>query len=56
LDTPIYDGPKLKPGHAFTGPAIIEELDTTIALQPGDSLRLNEYQVYEIHVGEAAHG
>ena len=55
LDTPIYDGAKLKPGHAFAGPAIIEESDTTIALQPGDSLRLNEYQVYEIRVGEAAH-
>ena len=56
IDTPIYDGERLRPGHAFQGPAVIEELDTTIALQPGDSLLLNRYQVYEIDVGEAAHG
>ena len=56
IDTPIYDGERLKPGHAFQGPAIIEELDTTIALQPGDKLRLNRYQIYEIDVAEAAHG
>jgi N-methylhydantoinase A len=55
LETPIYDGTKLTPGHAFEGPAIIEEVDTTIALQPGDSLRLNRHQVYEIDVAEAAH-
>jgi N-methylhydantoinase A len=56
IDTPIYDGTRLKPGHAFAGPAIIEEVDTTIALQPGDSLRLNRHQVYEIDIGGAAHG
>ena len=55
LDTPIYDGSKLRSGHAFIGPAIIEEADTTIVLQPGDSLRLNRYHVYEIDVAEASH-
>jgi N-methylhydantoinase A len=56
LDTPIYDGSKLRPGHAFAGPAIVEEADTTIALQPGDSLRLNRYHVFEIDVAAVAHG
>ncbi len=56
IDTPIYDGARLVPGQSFAGPAIIEEADTTIALQPGDVLRLNHYQVYEIDVGGVQHG
>jgi len=50
LDTPIYDGARLQPGHRLQGPAIIEEVDTTIVLQPGDHLFLNEFQVYEISI------
>ncbi|MFO0986370.1 MAG: hydantoinase/oxoprolinase family protein [Alphaproteobacteria bacterium] len=53
LDTPIYDGARLRPGHRIVGPAIIEEVDTTIAIQPGDRALLNEYQVYDIAIGDA---
>ncbi|HEY8494584.1 MAG TPA: hydantoinase/oxoprolinase family protein [Myxococcota bacterium] len=35
VDTPVYDGERLSPGHALDGPAIIEERFTTIVLQPG---------------------
>ena len=56
IDALIYDGTRLLPGQTLAGPAIIEEPDTTIVLQPGDRLSLNRYQVYEIDVGEAHHG
>jgi N-methylhydantoinase A len=52
-ETPIYDGALLRPGHRIVGPAIIEEVDTTIAIQPGDRVLLNEYQVYDIAIGDA---
>lgn len=35
-DTPIYAREKLPPGAAFTGPAIVEQLDTTTVIEPGD--------------------
>ena len=33
--TPIWDGPRLTPGQAILGPAIIEEPFTTIVVYPG---------------------
>jgi N-methylhydantoinase A len=54
VDTPIYDAAKLEPGHQLAGPAIIEAVDTTIVLQPGDHCRLNAYQVFEITIDEGA--
>ena len=54
IDTPVYDAAKLEPGHQLFGPAIIEAVDTTIVLQPGDRCRLNEYQVFEITIDEGA--
>jgi N-methylhydantoinase A len=53
FDTPIYDGARLAPGAGLVGPAIIEEVDTTIALQPGDRLVLNQHDVYEINVASS---
>lgn len=50
LNTPIYDGAKIQPGHVIQGPAVIEEVDTTIALQPKDVMTLNRFQVYEIDI------
>jgi len=34
VDTPVYDGPSLRPGHSLRGPAIIEEPFTTIVVYP----------------------
>ncbi len=36
--TPIYDRAALGPGHRLEGPAVIEQLDATTLLQPGDRL------------------
>ena len=35
-DTPIYQRDALRPGHIVTGPAIIEQLDATTVVAPGD--------------------
>ncbi|HEY0699301.1 MAG TPA: hypothetical protein VGD43_15995, partial [Micromonospora sp.] len=35
LDTPVYQRDTLPPGTRFTGPAIIEQPDTTTVVEPG---------------------
>ena len=37
LDTPRYDRAKLRPGHRLTGPAIVDQMDTTTVIPPGFS-------------------
>ena len=36
VDTPVFDRGRLAPGHVVAGPAVIEQLDATILLFPGD--------------------
>lgn len=35
IDTPLFDRDTLRPGHEVVGPAIIEQLDSTILVPPG---------------------
>ena len=35
VDTAIYDRGALGPGNAFTGPAVVEQMDTTTVVHPG---------------------
>ena len=42
-DAAIYDGEKLEPGMALTGPAIIEDPGTTVVVHPGDRLTVDRY-------------
>ncbi len=37
-DTPVFDGEVLRRGHAIKGPALVEELTTTVVARPGDRL------------------
>jgi N-methylhydantoinase A len=41
--TPIWDGPRLTPGQAILGPAIIEEPFTTIVVYPGQRATIDAY-------------
>ncbi len=43
LDTPIYDRAALRPGHRFTGPAILEQPDTTSVIEPGMHARVDAF-------------
>ena len=40
--TPVYDRATLAPGSRLTGPAIIEQMDATTPLWPGDTARVDE--------------
>ena len=38
VDAPVYDGSRLGAGDKFAGPAVIEEVTTTIVIEPGWSV------------------
>ncbi|MEE2997079.1 MAG: hydantoinase/oxoprolinase family protein [Pseudomonadota bacterium] len=46
LDTPVYRGADLYSGHSFLGPAIVEEVTTTILVGPGDHVSVDELNNY----------
>ena len=48
--TAIYAGPRLEPGEFVTGPAIIEETFTTIAVHPGWQAVLDDAGDYSLSV------
>ena len=35
IETPVYDRDRLHPGHGFSGPAIVEQTDSTTVVPPG---------------------
>jgi N-methylhydantoinase A len=42
-DTPVYDRAGLCPDDLIVGPAVIEQLDSTTLLFPGDRARIDPY-------------
>ncbi|MCB1431654.1 MAG: hydantoinase/oxoprolinase family protein, partial [Alphaproteobacteria bacterium] len=46
--TPVYDGAKLGAGATVAGPAIIEEVTTTIVIEPGWTAKLDQSGSYVI--------
>lgn len=53
-DTPVYDRRTLTPGVELAGPAVVEELDATTVVFPGDSLRVGGAGNMIVTVGAAA--
>lgn len=47
-DTPVYDGSKMGAGDTLTGPAVIEEVTTTIVVEPGWTVELHDTGTYVI--------
>ena len=43
VDTPVFDRAGLRPGHAFDGPAIVEQPDTTSVIEPGMAARVDPF-------------
>ncbi len=41
--TPLYSRDELKPGNRLTGPAIVEQMDTTTVVPPGMNARVDPY-------------
>jgi len=50
----LYNGDLLEPGMAFTGPAIIEEAETTVVIPPGMSCAVDEWGNYQIEIAAQA--
>lgn len=48
VSVPVYQGTALTSGHSLTGPAIIEEVTTTIAIGAGDELEITPAGNYHI--------
>jgi N-methylhydantoinase A len=51
-DTPVYDGMKFEHGFTVTGPALIEQVNTTILVPPGYRLVCDAYRNYVLHLAE----
>ena len=49
IDTPVYDGLKLKHGNMVFGPAIVEEPTTTIVVPPDFDLKCDSYDNYVMY-------
>jgi N-methylhydantoinase A len=43
VDTPVYARHTLCTGHILTGPAIVEQLDTTTVIYPGQQAMVDAY-------------
>jgi N-methylhydantoinase A len=43
VTSPIYDRDKLGPGHRIAGPAIVEQMDATTVLLPGQRAAVDAY-------------
>ena len=54
--TPVYQREALLAGNVINGPALIEEHASTTVLQPGDTLRVEQYGNLDIAVGLTAKG
>jgi N-methylhydantoinase A len=52
VETPVYAGERLGPGHRLEGPAIVEERFTTLVLQPGQRAELDRLGNYVVTLGE----
>jgi N-methylhydantoinase A len=50
LQVPVYRGAQMTPGMSLAGPAIIEDVDTTLYLPADASCRMDEYGNYRIAV------
>ena len=54
LPSPLYRRSDLAPGQTVPGPAIVEQLDTTVIVFPGDRMRVDEWGNLVIALGGEA--
>jgi N-methylhydantoinase A len=43
VSCPVYDREKLGPGHMIAGPAIVEQMDATTVVLPGQTATVDAY-------------
>ena len=54
VETPIYAGDRLRPGHRLQGPALIEGEDMTVLVRSGHSLWVDRFQNLRIDLRQSA--
>ncbi|MEQ3549355.1 hydantoinase/oxoprolinase family protein [Pseudonocardia nematodicida] len=54
LPTPVYDRSRLMQGDRLDGPAVIEQMDSTVVLTPGSHAVVDTYGVLHVEVGTDA--
>ena len=52
VETNVFQRSQLSPGATFTGPAIVEQIDTTTVIHPGQSVTVDGFGNLIIAVGE----
>ena len=52
VDTDIYAGERVRPGNLITGPAIIEEANTSVVIYPNQEAMLDQFLTYVIQVAK----
>ena len=52
VDTAIYDRGALGPGSVFTGPAVVEQMDTTTVVHPGQRVEVDAWGNLMISTGD----
>ncbi len=50
MDSNVYDRSKLKAGNVVAGPAVINQMDTTILIEPGCVAKVNDYGIIVVDV------
>jgi N-methylhydantoinase A len=53
IECPVYQREKLDVGATFSGPAIVDQLDCTSVIPPGQHVRVDEYRNMIITIGAA---
>ena len=43
VSCPVYEREKLSPGHGIEGPAVIEQMDATTLVLPGQTATVDAY-------------
>jgi N-methylhydantoinase A len=54
LEAAVYDGPGLVPGMTLAGPALIDDVDTTLYVPEGVEVEIDRFSNYVFQLGETA--
>ena len=53
VECPVYQRDKLDVGATFEGPAVVDQLDCTTVVFPGQSVKIDEYRNMIILAGSS---
>jgi len=51
VECPVYQREKLDVGATFSGPALVDQLDCTTVIPPGQTVRIDDYRNMIISIG-----